>query len=127
MAIIREGVSYGLVGLLQLALDALCFVALTSIGINPVAANLCSRLAGAAVGFWTNGSVTFASSGSSKVGRTSFIRYAVTWGLTAALSTAAVSSVGHFVGIHWAQAAKPVVDGILAIAAFLCSKYWIYA
>ncbi|AJZ61080.1 gtrA-like family protein [Paraburkholderia fungorum] len=127
MSIVRQGISYGVIGALQLALDALTFVGLTAAGLDTPVANLCARLVGAALGFWMNGSVTFAAEGQARIGKAQFSRYAVTWCLTTVVSTLVITLINHSHGLLWAQLAKPVADGLLALAAFLCSKYWIYA
>ena len=123
----RQLLLYGLMGGVQLLADWLCFVALTFANVDVVAANLISRVVGAALGFWLNGRHTFADSESRpSLGRKQAIRFALGWLLTAILSTAAVWMLDAFAGLGWARTGKFFVDSVLALLGFALSKYWIF-
>jgi len=110
----------------QLLADWLCFVALTSQGLDVVPANLCSRLFGAALGFWLNGRITFAAPGSRHLGPRQATKYMIAWCVMTLLSTSLVWLLEHWFGLTGARLGKPWVDAGLAALGFLLSKFWIY-
>src|SRR5690606_16053821 len=59
MLILRQGFAFLLVGGVQVLLDWLVFVLVSALGVPAFAANVCGRVAGASLGFWLNGLVTF--------------------------------------------------------------------
>lgn len=122
---IRQLASYGLVGLAQLALEWLSFVAITALSVPVSPANVLARVAGASLGYWLNGRVTFSADGA-RLGRRALFRFCVSWGVLTLIGTAAVSSLEHAWGLRAAWAGKPLVDIALALVGFLSSKYWIY-
>ena len=124
---LRQVVGFGLVGAAQLAVDWLCFVALTWLGVAVVPANLVGRVAGASLGFWGNGRFTFARPGEApRLGRRRLWRYAIFWLAMSLLSTLAVLALDQLRGLHAAWLGKPAVDAALAALGFLAAKYWIY-
>lgn len=122
---IRQLASYGLVGLAQLGLEWLSFVAMTALSMPVSPANVLARVAGASLGYWLNGRFTFSSEGAT-LGRRALIRFCVSWGVMTVLGTTAVTWLDHVGGLHAAWVGKPLVDIVLAGAGFLASKYWIY-
>ncbi len=122
----RQVVSYGAVGVIQIVLDWLTFVALTALGLPAMPANVMGRVFGACAGFWLNGKWTFSSGSTSALSRKSVIRFAIAWLVTTALSTMIVSLVDNSHGLHWAWIIKPVADAFLAALGFTISKFWIY-
>jgi putative flippase GtrA len=123
----RQLTLYVVIGGVQLLADWLCFVALTWAGMDVVPANLLGRVFGACLGFWLNGSHTFASTpGRSVLGRKQALRFFIGWMLTTALSTGAVWLTDYLAGLRWAQGGKLCIDGALALLGFLLSKYWIF-
>lgn len=122
----RQVLLYGIFGGVQLVADWLCFVLLTWAGMNVVPANLCGRILGAILGFWLNGQHTFGDSRQTSLGPRHAVRFALTWLLTAALSTAGVGIVEELAGLSWAQTGKLGIDAALAALAFLLSKYWVF-
>ncbi|MFC0676874.1 GtrA family protein [Lysobacter korlensis] len=122
----RQGLGYGAVGGLQLLLDWLSFVALTAIGIPAAVSNVVGRIAGAVLGFWLNGVITFRSEGASRLGWARFGRFAASWSLMTVLSTLAVHYINAQAGLQWAWLLKPAVDIVLALLGFIASRYWIY-
>jgi putative flippase GtrA len=124
--LLRQGASYVVIGLLQLALDALLFVALTAAGMTPAFANPLARASAAGLGFWLNGRHTFADDGGPRLGTTRLWRYAITWGSLTILSTLAVSVAARHLGLHAAWLAKPVIEAVLAVVSFTVMRQWVY-
>ncbi len=52
MGLVRQGSTYLIIGLVQLLLDWLVFVAATALGMPVAPANVAGRLAGMLLGFW---------------------------------------------------------------------------
>lgn len=125
-SLLKQGLGYGAVGLLQLLLDWLCFVGLSALGLATIPANLTGRVAGAVLGFWLNGVFTFRDGGVSRLGWRRLGRFLVSWGSMSMLSTLGVYLVDHGAGLHWAWLIKPVIDAGLAGLGFIASRYWIY-
>lgn len=125
-SLLRQGMTYGLIGTTVLLIDWLVFVTLSAAGVNTVPANLCGRVIGAGLGFWANGSMTFKDIGGSRLGWARMLRFAVIWLAMTALSTFALYGIEHRLALGWAWIAKPFVDGLLAGVGFLASRYWIY-
>ena len=123
--LLRQGGSYFIIGLLQLAVDWAVFVALSALGMAVEPANVLGRISGAVLGFWLNGRVTFAGAGTA-VGRRQFLRFLLMWLATTAISTWGVAHVEASLGLKWAWLAKPAIDLTLSAAGFLLSRHWIY-
>lgn len=126
MSIARQGVSFLIVGCCLIVLDWVVFVALTALGLMPVPANIAGRVAGALVGFWANGRITFSVPGSPRLGRRRFARYLALWATLTILSTVLVSLLADQLGLQIAWLAKPVVEAGLAALSFLVSRHWVY-
>ncbi len=75
MGLVRQGSTYLVIGLVQLLLDWLVFVAATALGLPVVPANIAGRLAGMLLGFWLNGRYTFANAGDARHGWRRFSRF----------------------------------------------------
>jgi len=125
MSLLRQGTHYLLIGLLQLLLDWLVFVAATALGMPVAGGNIVGRVAGALLGFWLNGRITFADGGA-RLGWRRFARFAVVWSLMTLLSTWLVASVAHHLGLQWAWLAKPLVEGGLAVVGFFLWRHVVY-
>lgn len=125
-ALLRQGAAYGAVGAVQLLLDSAMFVGLTALGLQTVPANLAGRVAGALLGFWLNGVLTFRDAAGSRLGWRRLHRFLASWGVMSVLSTIAVAWIDRGAGLHWAWLAKPAVDAVLALLGFLVSRHWIY-
>jgi putative flippase GtrA len=126
MSIARQGVSFLIVGGCLIVVDWAIFVAFTAIGVQPPLANLAGRLAGAFLGYWANGRITFMTGETSTLGRRSFTRFAASWLVVTALSTYMVTIVAEYLGLKTAWLAKPLVDGSLAVLTFFVSRHWVY-
>jgi len=125
MSLLRQGTHYLLFGLLQLLLDWGVFVAATALGMPVAGSNVAGRIAGALLGFWLNGRVTFAREGHT-LGWRHFARFVVAWSMLTLLSTWLVATVAHVLGLQWAWLAKPVVEGALAVLAFFLWRHVVY-
>jgi len=125
-SLLRQGISYGVIGIIALLVDWLVFVALTALGMATIPANLLGRVTGAVISFWSNGSFTFKDINGSRLGWHRLARYVATWLAMAVLSTLAMYWIDARAALAWAWLAKPFVDGLLAAIAFLISRHWIY-
>jgi len=125
MSLLRQGTHYVLIGLLQLGLDWAVFVAATALGMPVAGGNIAGRVAGALLGFWLNGRITFAGDGA-RLGWQRFGRFLVVWSLMTLLSTWLVASVAHGLGLQWAWLAKPLVEGGLAAVTFFLWRHVVY-
>lgn len=126
MALIRQGFWFVLIGGLQVLADWAAFVALTAAGLDVVTSNVAARAAGASLGFWLNGKITFAQAGEQRLGGRRFARYLLAWVAFTLLSTWLIASVASQFSLQYAWLAKPVVEGALALLSFLTARYWIY-
>jgi len=126
MAILRQGLSFGIVGGVQLVLDWCVFVGTSALGLPLPVANLAGRVSGACVGFLLNGRLTFRGAAPIRLIGRPLRRFSVMWlGLTL-VSTLAVSGVGHWAGLEYAWLAKPVVEALLAVVSFFLLRHWVY-
>ncbi len=123
--LLGQGGSYLAIGLLQLFIDWLAFVALSGAGMPVEPANVVGRVSGAALGFWLNGRITFAGADTA-VGRRQLARFGLMWLVTTVISTWGVAHVDHVVGLKWAWLAKPVIDLGLSAIQFVLSRHWVY-
>ena len=124
--LLRQGGSFVLVGLLQLLLDLSLIVARTARGMAAAPANLAGRVAGALLGFWLNGRVTFAQAGGARLGWWRFAKFLLVWVPLTAISTLAVTWVAGTLGLAHAWLAKPLVEGALAVVAFFLWRHVVY-
>lgn len=122
----RQIPGYVAIGLVQLGVDSALFIAMTALGIDPLPANVLSRLAGALIGFTANGRFTFSSREREFRPARALPRFATTWVLLTAIGTVAVTTVEHHGSLGLAWLAKPFVDALLAVIGFLLSRHWIY-
>jgi putative flippase GtrA len=123
---LRQGAMYVLVGLAQLALDTAVFVGTTAAGLPVSPGNVLGRIAGALLGYWLNGRVTFAADGAPRLGRGTFARFVAWWLAFTAISTGAMAVIAANLGIGHAWIAKPLVEGMLAVASFFLLRHWVY-
>ena len=126
MSLSRQGRWYVIVGLAQLLLDWATFVGLTALGVPAAPGNLAGRVAGALLGFWLNGRITFAQDGEARLGRVRLLRFALAWLVLTLVSTWLVAFIAGRAGLGQAWLAKPVVDAGLAAVGFLVSRHWVY-
>lgn len=116
-----------LVGGAQLTVDWLTFVLLTKFGVATAVSNITGRLLGASLGFLLNGRFTFFQKGKTKpINSGSVFRFAAFWVAASLVSTVTVAFINSHAGLKAAWLAKPIIEAILAVISFLCSKFWIY-
>lgn len=126
MSLLRQGPRYLLVGLAQLLLDWLVFVATTACGLPVAPGNLAGRVSGALLGFWLHGRWTFAEQGQARLGWRRLLRFAVVWLALTAASTLLVSLIADGLGLSQAWLAKPLVEAVLAVVGFFLWRHVVY-
>lgn len=124
MKLLKQGMGYSLVGGAQFLLDWGVLVGLTALGMPVSPANVAGRLAGAALGFWANGRVTFPASRSSS--RRRMLRFALLWLLMTALSTFAIHTIAANGSLARVWLLKPLVEAVLAVLTFFACRHWVY-
>lgn len=123
----KEVVFYAIVGVLQLIVDCSLFVFATAMGAHTGAANILGRVSGAALGYFGNSRITFASKDGTRAhGATTFARFAVVWLVLTAISSASVIFMDRNVSLHAAWFIKPILEIVLAGCGFLTGKFWVY-
>jgi putative flippase GtrA len=124
VSVIRQGRDFVIVGIAQAFLDWLVFAAASGVGVPISAANFGGRVAGALLGFWLNGAITFRTD--TKLEQQALLRYAVLWIVACLLSTMGVVALDATFGRDWAWIGKPIVDAVLGVASFGASRNWVY-
>ena len=125
MKIVRDGASFSVVGAIQVALDSAVYIGLTKLGVPTPPANVCGRVAGAVLGFWLNGRVTFAHHDQPRF-RRRLMRYVLLWIVMTLISTAALTVIGHRAGLKHTWWAKPLIEIVLGVTSFLICRHWVY-
>ncbi len=125
MSLGRHARHYLLIGGIQWLIDWGVLVLLTHLGMAVVPANILGRVAGALLGYWLNGKLTFAGEDTA-IGRTQLLRYVAMWLCTTVISTWSLGWIDAAVGLKWAWLAKPAVEGLLGVFGFLLSRHWVY-
>ena len=92
MSLTRQGRHYLAIGVVQWLLDWGVMVLLSHLGLVVELANVAGRIAGATVGFWLNGRITFASE-DTRIGRRQFGRFLMMWMLSTLVSTWAIGAM----------------------------------
>lgn len=126
MSLMRQGVSFVMVGACLILADWGVFVLLTALGMPTVPANVASRAVGALLGFWANGHVTFGERDAPRLGLHRFVRYVFLWIAMTVVSSLLVALVADELALEMAWLVKPVVEASLAVASFLLSRHWVY-
>lgn len=121
----RHARHYLLIGGIQWLVDWGVLVLLTHLGMAVAPANILGRIAGALLGYWLNGKLTFAGEDTA-IGRTQLLRFVAMWLCTTALSTWSLGSIDAAVGLKWAWLAKPAVELVLGVVGFVLSRHWVY-
>jgi putative flippase GtrA len=125
MTLGRHARHYTLIGGVQWLVDWGVLVGLTHLGMAVAPANVAGRVAGALLGYWLNGKVTFAGD-EHEIGPSQLRRYVMMWLTTTAVSTWSLGAIDHWAGLQWAWLAKPGVEAILGVVGFLLSRHWVY-
>jgi putative flippase GtrA len=125
MSVLRQGPRFLVIGGIQWLLDWGVMVALSHFGLRIGLANVAGRVAGAMLGFWLNGKVTFTGD-EHVLGRRQLVRFLVMWLSFTLLSTVAIEAIDDVLGRKWAWLAKPLVEAVLGVLGFLASRHWVY-
>ncbi|MDB6164326.1 MAG: hypothetical protein JWL98_1758 [Xanthomonadaceae bacterium] len=125
MTLTRHARHYTLIGGVQWLVDWGVLVGLTHLGMGVAPANVAGRIAGALLGYWLNGKVTFAGD-EHEIGPSQLRRYIMMWLATTAVSTWSLGAIDHWAGLQWAWLAKPGVEAILGVVGFVLSRHWVY-
>ncbi|QOW21674.1 GtrA family protein [Novilysobacter avium] len=123
---ITQSGRYLLFGVLQLALDTAIYIALTSLGVMVVPANVIGRLIGASAGFMFNGRITFASPHGHQINRGAFARYALLWLMLTLVGSTILRVVEQQTGLIDTWYAKPLVEASLAVLGFTGLKFFVF-
>src|SRR4030095_832559 len=121
----RHARHYLLIGGVQWLVDWAVLVLLSHWGMLIELANVLGRVAGALLGYWLNGKLTFAGD-ETAVGGTQLKRFVMMWLCTTAVSTWSMGAIDHYLGLKWAWLAKPAVEFVLGVIGFLLSRHWVY-
>ena len=122
----RQLMLFVLVGLVLVVLDWAVFSVLFYLGMPLTPANVLGRAAGAGLGFYLNGSLTFAEAGVARLGRHRMLRYGLAWIAWTALGTLLMHHSRVLFGAHAPYLAKPIIEALLAALGFLSSRFYIY-
>lgn len=122
-----EVIAFVLVGGLQALLDTLVFIGLGALGVPVFAANAIGRLAGACLGFFVNGRVTFASADGHGLDSGALLRFIATWVVLTTVGGVLLVQVEQGFGLTGTWLAKPLVEALLAVFGFLAMKYFVFA
>ena len=125
MRILSDGIRFTIIGAIQVVIDSATYIVLTKLGLATPSANLCGRSAGALLGFWLNGRVTFFHNHPPHL-RLRFARYLVLWIVLTAISTAALMLIGNYAGLVKTWWCKPLIEIALGLISFLLSRHWVY-
>jgi putative flippase GtrA len=125
MTLGRHARHYLLIGGVQWLVDWGVLVLLSHWGMAVEPANVAGRVAGALLGYWLNGKLTFAGDDTA-IGRTQLQRFLLMWLGTTAVSTWSIGAIDHLAGLQWAWLAKPGVEFVLGVVGFVLSRHWVY-
>jgi putative flippase GtrA len=125
MTLGRHARHYLLIGTIQWLVDWGVLVALSHWGMAIEPANVAGRIAGALLGYWLNGKLTFAGD-EHAVGKTQFRRYLLMWLGTTLVSTWSLGAIDNGLGRGWAWLLKPGIELVLGVIGFLLSRHWVY-
>lgn len=118
-----QGLRYLLSGVAQLALDWALFSTLHAATGASVLPNVAGRVAGALLGFAINSRWTFGGAPAWHGPR--FRRFVVLWLALTAASSLLVWAAARWLPPGWVYAAKPAIEGLLAVVGFLAWRGWI--
>ena len=125
MSLGRHARHYLLIGGIQWLVDWWVMVGLTHLGMAMWPANTIGRVAGAMLGYWLNGKLTFAGD-ETAVGHAQLRRFVLMWLCTTTVSNLSMDAIDKHLGLQWAWLAKPAVEFALGVVGFLLSRHWVY-
>lgn len=126
LPVASQGVRFVIVGLIQLVLDWLGYVALTHAGLDTAWANPASRTFAMLFGFVLHGSYTFADDEGARLGWQRALRFLLSWGSLTLLGTVLLRMLAESRGLPVAWLAKPVVEAFLAVISYVLLRFWVY-
>jgi putative flippase GtrA len=122
----KQLVLFVMVGLVLVLVDWATFSLLFYLGMPLAPANVLGRAAGACLGFYLNGRITFAEAGVARLGRHRMLRFIIAWVAWTALGTLLMHHSREIFGDQAPYLAKPVIEAFLAGLGFLSSRFYIY-
>ena len=125
MTLGRHARHYTLIGGVQWLVDWGVMVLLSHSGMAIEPANVAGRVAGALLGYWLNGKLTFAGD-ETAIGRAQLLRFVLMWLGTTTVSTWSMGTVDDWFGLKWAWLAKPGIEAALGVIGFVLSRHWVY-
>lgn len=125
MTLRRHATHYLAIGFVQWLLDWGVMVGLSHLGMLVEPANIAGRIAGACLGYWLNGKLTFAGDDTA-VGRKQFARFMLMWVFFTVISTWSMGHIDDMFGLKWAWLAKPAIELMLGVVGFALSRHWVY-
>ncbi|HEY2395739.1 MAG TPA: GtrA family protein [Rudaea sp.] len=125
MRILADGLRFSLVGAAQVAIDSMTYIVLTQFGLETGIANVCARCAGAMLGFWLNGVVTFCRDGQPRL-RMRLARYLILWTVLTFASTVSLIEIAASNGLASTWWCKPLIEITLGVGSFILSRHWVY-
>jgi putative flippase GtrA len=125
MKILRDGMRFIVIGAIQILVDSATYIAMTKFGVGAAPANICGRCAGALLGFWLNGRVTFAHHEQPRL-HLRLARYLTLWLLLTTVSTASLVTIANYAGLARSWWCKPLIEIVLGVTSFLLSRHWVY-
>ncbi|MBC7602574.1 MAG: GtrA family protein [Ramlibacter sp.] len=118
---------FGVIGIIQLLVDALIFYLLMKLSLSPWISNSTSRFLALLLGFVLNGAFTFRrGDNSSTISKKSFFRLLILWAALTLISSELVTLASLHVADLRLIAAKLTIEFLLAFVSFLISKKWVY-
>jgi len=123
--IFRDGTRFVMVGAIQILIDSATYIALTNVGVAAAPANICGRCAGALLGFWLNGRITFARNEQPHL-HLRLARYLTLWVILTTISTASLVTIANHAGLARSWWCKPLIEIVLGVTSFLLSRHWVY-
>jgi len=125
MKFIRDGTHFVMLGAIQILIDSATYIALTKLGVAAAPANICGRCAGALLGFWLNGRITFAHNEQPRL-HLRLTRYLTLWVILTMVSTASLVTIANQAGLARSWWCKPLIEIALGVTSFLLSRHWVY-
>ena len=125
MSLGRHARHYLIIGGVQWLVDWGVMVLLSHYGMVVELANVTGRVAGALLGDWLNGKLTFAGDDTA-IGRKQLLRFILMWLGTTAISTWSMGQIDDLAGLKWAWLAKPAIELALGVVGFFLSRHWVY-
>lgn len=122
----RQIFLFGVIGVVQVAIDSGVLIGLSALGVSIVISNVVGRISGACAGFFLNGTATFSSQTNRRLHGQHLTRFIVNWVALTLVSTSSLYLLSRHISMEATWLAKPAVELFLAFISFFISKFWIY-